>query len=179
MLVLYIAILAMLRDRWNLSALLVSFALSIKMNILLFAPGFALLVLRRKGIIGAIQVAIIVITLQVFLGLPFLVSFPWEYLKGAFDFGRVFTYIWTVNLKFLDEQTFTSSSLAKTLLFLHLTLLAVFLGRREMKAGLSSLFTMNGSTKVCFDCGFLLLCSYSLTVPFRILTDSYLFLIGF
>ena len=33
------------------------------------------------------------------LALPFLTTYPVEYLKGAFDLGRVFMFKWTVNYK--------------------------------------------------------------------------------
>ena len=33
------------------------------------------------------------------LALPFLTTYPVEYLKGAFDLGRVFMFKWTVNFK--------------------------------------------------------------------------------
>ena len=38
------------------------------------------------------------------LGLPFLLAYPWSYLSRAFELSRVFTHIWTVNLKFLSEE---------------------------------------------------------------------------
>ena len=38
-------------------------------------------------------------SVQLVLALPFLTTYPVEYLKGAFDLGRVFMFKWTVNFK--------------------------------------------------------------------------------
>jgi alpha-1,3-mannosyltransferase len=34
--------------------------------------------------------------LQIVLALPFLMTYPIDYLKGAFDFGRMFFFKWYV-----------------------------------------------------------------------------------
>ena len=54
--------------------------------------------------------------MQLLLGLPFLTTFPFEYLKSSFDLGRVFTFKWTVNFKFLSEEVFVSKLLSIALL---------------------------------------------------------------
>jgi alpha-1,3-mannosyltransferase len=50
-------------------------------------------------------------------------------MRGAFDFGRVFFFKWTVNWKFLDESVFVSKELAVLLLATHLSLLVFYLHR--------------------------------------------------
>ena len=42
------------------------------------------------------------------LGLPFLTTYPFEYLHRSFELSRVFFHVWTVNLKFLPEDVFQS-----------------------------------------------------------------------
>ena len=50
------------------------------------------------------------------MGLPFLSTFPYEYVKRSFDLGRVFMFKWTVNFKFLPENVFVSKELSILLL---------------------------------------------------------------
>ncbi|EEC17476.1 Lethal(2)neighbour of Tid protein, putative, partial [Ixodes scapularis] len=64
---------------------------------------------------------------QVGLGLPFLLSHPVSYLKGAFDLGRIFLFEWTVNWRFLPEEVFVDRRFHLALLALHLVAIACFL----------------------------------------------------
>ena len=61
---------------------------------------------------------------QLVLAAPFLLSFPLEYLIGAFNLGRVFLFEWTVNFRFLPEAVFVSRWLHAALLAGHLAALA-------------------------------------------------------
>ncbi|KAI8360646.1 glycosyltransferase [Mortierella sp. GBAus27b] len=126
MLFLYAAILAFLYERWTLSSTLFSFALSIKMNILLFFPAFGFLIWQTQGIVGTIVQLVVMVLIQVLLSLPFTLHHPESYLRKAFEFSRVFEYRWTVNWKFLDQETFLSQELAKVLLAGHLVVLFAF-----------------------------------------------------
>lgn len=47
---------------------------------------------------------------QLLLGLPFLAANASGYLSRAYEFGRVFTYKWTVNFKFLPYEVSSSPS---------------------------------------------------------------------
>jgi alpha-1,3-mannosyltransferase len=51
---------------------------------------------------------------------------PSGYINRAFEFGREFFYIWTVNFKFLPEEMFLSKKLALGLLVAHLTTLILY-----------------------------------------------------
>lgn len=90
MLLLYAAVLLFTRNRWSWGCFLFSAAVSIKMNVLLFAPGLLLLLWQRFGFAGAIPKLAICAALQVVVGAPFLLTYPVQYFHGAFDFGRVF-----------------------------------------------------------------------------------------
>eukprot|EP00568_Trieres_chinensis_P016891 CAMPEP_0183327710 /NCGR_PEP_ID=MMETSP0160_2-20130417/83906_1 /TAXON_ID=2839 ORGANISM="Odontella Sinensis, Strain Grunow 1884" /NCGR_SAMPLE_ID=MMETSP0160_2 /ASSEMBLY_ACC=CAM_ASM_000250 /LENGTH=241 /DNA_ID=CAMNT_0025495851 /DNA_START=142 /DNA_END=867 /DNA_ORIENTATION=- len=95
------------------------------MNVLLFAPGLLLLLLQSST--NLIETAVclsICAAIQLILGAPFLTTHPVSYIRKAFEFDRVFFYKWTVNLKFLPEETFVSKRLSLLLLALHLSLLA-------------------------------------------------------
>ncbi|TPX72367.1 dolichyl-P-Man:Man5GlcNAc2-PP-dolichol alpha-1,3-mannosyltransferase [Spizellomyces sp. 'palustris'] len=97
------------------------------MNILLFAPGFALLTFQAVGFQQAVVNAFLAFLVQVTLAVPFLIHHPTSYLIRAFDFGRVFLYKWTVNWRFMDESSFLSKSFANGLLAAHVLWLALFI----------------------------------------------------
>ena len=76
------------------------------MNILLFAPALFLMYLATQGLFGTVKQLAICASVQVALAMPFLLSNPVNYIKGAFDLGRVFMFKWTVNFRFLPEWLF-------------------------------------------------------------------------
>lgn len=63
---------------------------------------------------------------QVCVALPFLLSHPWEYVKGSFDLARVFEHKWTVNYRFLAIEIFENRYFHSLLLLLHIGLLLFF-----------------------------------------------------
>ena len=107
---------------------------SVKMNVLLYAPALLLVYLTVLGlphtfvqlsICAGVQVlspylvfaSLRFIFFQVVLALPFLASHPLNYVIGAFNLGRVFLFQWTVNWRFLPEEIFLAR-------WFHLLLLA-------------------------------------------------------
>jgi len=130
MLFLYAAIALFLHDRWTIGCVLYSLAVGVKMNVLLFAPGLLILLLQRFGPRGTALRLGVCALVQLLLGLPFLATFPLQYLSRAFELNRVFLHTWTVNLKFLPEDVFQSKQLALGLLGAHLGVLLVFAHRR-------------------------------------------------
>jgi hypothetical protein len=69
------------------------------------------------------------VTQQIALGYPFLRENWVSYLSKAFELSRVFTYKWTVNWKFLPEDTFVSREWALLLLACHLFFMVLFLNK--------------------------------------------------
>jgi alpha-1,3-mannosyltransferase len=65
-------------------------------------------------------------SLQVLLAIPFLQENPVGYLSKAFELSRQFMFKWTVNWRFVGEETFLSREFSLGLLVLHLSLLAIF-----------------------------------------------------
>lgn len=126
MLLLFLAVYAFTRDRWSLGCLLFSAGVSIKMNVLLFAPGLLLLLVERFGLLGALPKLALCAALQVAVGVPFLLTFPQSYLGRAFEFGREFKFVWTVNWRFLPVDVFRSREFALALLGGHLLVLFAF-----------------------------------------------------
>mmetsp|Transcript_7820 Transcript_7820/g.17651 ORF Transcript_7820/g.17651 Transcript_7820/m.17651 type:complete len:469 (-) Transcript_7820:21-1427(-) len=124
-------------DAWSLGCLVFSLAVSIKMNVLLFAPGLLLLLLQKnRHIFGTVQHLSICAVVQLVIGWPFLSTYPISYIKKAFEFDRVFFFKWTVNWKFLPEGLFVSKPWALLLLVSHLGTL-VFLAVKWWKASIS------------------------------------------
>jgi len=126
MIFLYAAINLFIDDYWTLGSIFYSFAVSVKMNILLFAPALLLAYIATQGIRGTIKQLSICASIQVILGAPFLLANPVGYILGAFNLGRVFLFEWTVNWRFLPEEVFTHQGFHILLLVVHLALLAVF-----------------------------------------------------
>ncbi|KAK7869200.1 hypothetical protein R5R35_001143 [Gryllus longicercus] len=126
MLFLYAAINLFLDGLWTWGSIFFSFAVSIKMNILLFSPALLLVYLTSLGLTGTLKQLSVCAAVQLVLGLPFLLTNPVAYIRGAFDLGRVFLFQWTVNWRFLPESIFLSGYFHLALLILHLALLACF-----------------------------------------------------
>lgn len=136
----YASFYALLKKKHELSAFLFSFAVSVKMNILLYAPAYALLFYEELGLLKSIKNAGIAIGTQLLLALPFLLKDPMAYYYRAFDFGRVFLYKWTVNWRFLDEETFASVQFFKLLLAVHILLLFIIFWSRWLNIILMNKF---------------------------------------
>ena len=91
-----------------------SLAVGTKMSQLLSAPGLLLLLLQATGARGALAHVALCAAVQAALAAPF----AWPparfvaYLRGAFDFGRVFLHKWTCNWKFVPEDVFVSKGFA-------------------------------------------------------------------
>jgi len=126
MTLLHAAMVLIVYHKWYLGLIIFSGAVSVKMNVLLFAPSLFLLMLKAMSIKGVFVALLGAAGVQVLLGMPFLLSYPVEYIARAFNLGRVFIHFWSVNFKFVPEKLFVSKELAVTLLFFHLTALMVF-----------------------------------------------------
>ena len=117
---------AFLDEKWYLGSIFYSLAVSVKMNILLFAPALLIAYLVNLGLTKTAIQLLICGAIQLFLGLPFLIVNPVAYLKGSFDLGRIFEFKWTVNWRFLPEDLFVDKYFHIGLLILHLVTLAIF-----------------------------------------------------
>ncbi|KAK1293569.1 Dol-P-Man:Man(5)GlcNAc(2)-PP-Dol alpha-1,3-mannosyltransferase [Acorus calamus] len=126
MTLLHAALAVLLYRKWHLALIIFSGAVSIKMNVLLYAPPLLLLMLKGLSMSGVITALSGAALLQIILGLPFLLSDPVGYISRAFNLGRVFIHFWSVNFKFVPEAIFVSKPFAIALLVVHLTLLLMF-----------------------------------------------------
>mmetsp|Transcript_9287 Transcript_9287/g.27894 ORF Transcript_9287/g.27894 Transcript_9287/m.27894 type:complete len:435 (+) Transcript_9287:281-1585(+) len=144
----YVGIAALLARRHRLAVVLLSAGVSVKMNVLLFAPPVLVVLLQETSPAVIMQGVTAGVGLQLMLGAPFLVVAPTHYVSRAFEMSRVFLHVWSVNLKFLPPWLFQSRGVAVTLLTAHLALLMAFAACRwtEQPGGLSGLLCRSGST---------------------------------
>lgn len=135
MLAMYTCIYLLCLKKWSAACLAYScvyttddrFALSVKMNVLLYLPGLLVVLFRAWGAWRTVfSLSVIIGGSQVAIGWPFLIHDPMAYMSTAFDFSRVFLYEWTVNWRFLDAKTFLSPHFSHFLLCLHVLLLVLF-----------------------------------------------------
>lgn len=130
MLLMYTSVVSTAWRDWKQGALWLSLAVSVKMNVLLFAPGMLAVWISSISFAHTMVCLGICAAVQVALGFPFLTSYPLEYVSKAFELSRVFTYKWTVNFKFLPEEVFTSPALGLALLLLTISSWVVLVVRR-------------------------------------------------
>ncbi|XP_028794895.1 dol-P-Man:Man(5)GlcNAc(2)-PP-Dol alpha-1,3-mannosyltransferase [Neltuma alba] len=133
MTLLHAALLLVIHQRWHLGLIMFSGAVSVKMNVLLYAPPLLLLMLKAMDISRLLLALAGAALVQILLGLPFLVSHPVAYISRAFNLGRVFIHFWSVNFKFMPEPVFISKGFAIFLLAAHLILLTLFAHYRWCK----------------------------------------------
>ena len=112
------------RHCWAASAALFSLGVAVKMNVLLYAPAFALLWLQAGGVHSFLQNSAIAATVQLVLGAPFLLAAPADYLTRAFNLGRAFDPQWSVNWRWLPVSVFSHPAWSAALLTGHLAVLA-------------------------------------------------------
>lgn len=74
------------------------------------------------------------------LGYEFLGANARSYLSRAFEFSRQFMFKWTVNWRFVGEETFLSKPFSIALLAAHVVLLLAFLHTQWLKPAGISLF---------------------------------------
>jgi alpha-1,3-mannosyltransferase len=126
MLILYISILSFIYNQDILGCLFFSYAISIKMNILLFLPGLLVILVQKYGIIKFLPKLSLMVILQIVLAIPFLYHDPMSYLARSFSTKRKFVYKWSVNYKFLTEEQFGNEQIGRYLLLLQLLFLIIF-----------------------------------------------------
>lgn len=80
MLLLYVSVYLFMKHKWYHGCVWFSLAVSIKMNVLLFAPGLLFLLLLNFGVTKTILPLAICGFLQILLGAPFLLTHPVSYL---------------------------------------------------------------------------------------------------
>ncbi|CAC5382243.1 ALG3 [Mytilus coruscus] len=126
MLFLYIAADLFLQDKWSSGCLMFSLGVSVKMNVLLFAPALLMLLLVRHGTMATAKYLTICALPQIILAIPFLLVNPWGYIIQSFNLGRQFFYVWTVNWRLVPEDLFLDKKFQLLLLASHAVCLLIF-----------------------------------------------------
>lgn len=126
MLFAYIGVWLLQRHHVSGAIFVFSVAVSIKMNVLLFAPGVLAVAIKTSDVYSTLRGVVSGILFQVAVALPFIREYPVSYITRAFEFSRVFMYKWTVNWKFIPEEWFLSKQFSIFLLLLHVRLLWAF-----------------------------------------------------
>lgn len=122
----YISLNCFIYNRWKLGSVFYSLAVSVKMNILLYAPALLIAYLTNLSYLDTLVNLSICAIIQLVLGLPFLYVNFWSYIKGSFDLGRIFEHKWTVNYRFLPVELFELRTFHIALIILHVSLLLLF-----------------------------------------------------
>ena len=131
------------KDNWEVGCIFFSLAVSIKMNILLFAPSLLILMCQRYNLQRAILLICICALVQFIVAFPFLIKHPFHYVKGAFDLSRQFFQEWSVNWQFLPEWLFLCKPFALLLITGQLITLYMFAEYRWTdRNGLKGLFVL-------------------------------------
>ena len=113
------------REHFLLASFRYSLGISVKMNLLLVLPAVGVL-LGSRSLKTLLKGGFVIVMTQIWLGLPFLLTYPSEYLSRAYELGRVFLYKWTVNWRFVPEQLFLNSNFHVALLCGYVILTVVF-----------------------------------------------------
>ncbi|RNA41986.1 dol-P-Man:Man(5) c(2)-PP-Dol alpha-1-3-mannosyltransferase-like [Brachionus plicatilis] len=152
MLFLYASIICFLKKNWTFGCILFSLGVSIKMNVLLFAPGLFIILCLSHGFLQTLKYIFICGLVQLVVGAPFLLTYPVAYLHRSFELGRQFFYKWTVNWKCVPEDLFLFKPFQTCLLVLHLCILLIFMNRiLKNVGGLKNLFFQKKRLKLSYE----------------------------
>ncbi|KAI0206301.1 glycosyltransferase [Astrocystis sublimbata] len=121
------------RRAWTLGTAAYTWGLGIKMSLLLVLPAVGVVLLMGRGFAGSLKLAAIIAQVQFTLAIPFLGANARGYLSRAFELSRQFFFKWTVNWRFVGEDTFLSRPFALCLLAMHGLVLLWFILNKWLK----------------------------------------------
>jgi len=111
--------------KFVLGSFLLSMAVGVKMNGLLYVPVMGIILLEEQGFKRTgFSIGLCLLT-QFVIAIPFLGKAE-SYLGRAFEFSREFLHKWSVNYAFLSKDIFRSQALSVALLAGHLLVLLAF-----------------------------------------------------
>jgi alpha-1,3-mannosyltransferase len=130
---LWVAIYIYQRRLWTLGSLAYSFGLGIKMSLLLPLPAIGAILFLARGVHASLKQLWLMAQLQILIAFPFLPANAKGYVSRAFELSRQFLFKWTVNWRFVGEDTFLSREFSILLLIGHVSALALFLTTRWLR----------------------------------------------
>jgi alpha-1,3-mannosyltransferase len=142
---LWVGIYIFQRRIWTLGSMAYSWGLGIKMSLLLALPAIGVMLFLAKGVQGALKQAWLMAQLQIVISFPFVPENAMGYLSRAFEFSRVFLFKWTVNWRFIGEETFLSKEFSITLLVGHVSALVLFITTRWLRPAEKPILELIGS----------------------------------
>jgi len=125
-LIFYLAVNLWISQQWFWGCVFYSLAVSVKMNVLLFAPAVFFVLLISNRFQATAFLLTVCAGVQLLIASDFLFHAPISYLKMAFEFNRVFLFKWTVNWRFLPEWVFVSPQFHISLIALHVMVLVYY-----------------------------------------------------
>ncbi|KAI1335882.1 glycosyltransferase family 58 protein [Xylariaceae sp. FL0016] len=130
---LWLAMFFFQRRAWTFGTIAYAWGLGIKMSLLLVLPAVGLILLLGRGFSGSLQMAAIIAQIHFAIASPFLKENAQGYLSRAFELSRQFLFKWTVNWRFVGEETFLSRPFAIALLVLHALVLGGFIANKWLR----------------------------------------------
>ena len=130
---LWLSIFMFQRRLWTPGSILYSWGLGIKMTLLLVLPAVGIILFLGRGLTGALRMAMLMLQIQVLIAYPFLTNNALGYCSRAFELSRQFLFKWTVNWRFVGEETFLSRPFSLTLLVMHISVLAGFVVNKWLR----------------------------------------------
>lgn len=105
-----------------------SVALSMKMNFLLYLPALLYLSFTTLSPIDSVLHLLLTSLTLVIISFPFISTseHALTYFHTSFDFSRKFLWQWTVNWRWIGQETFESEGFGNALLIAHVVGLALF-----------------------------------------------------
>ncbi|KAJ5832219.1 hypothetical protein N7474_000530 [Penicillium riverlandense] len=138
----WLAIYLYQKRKWTAGVAVWSAGVAVKMTLVLLVPAIAVLTLLSLGLTRSVALGAMAVLIQVgvLLAVPFLQANPTGYLSRAFELSRQFLFKWTVNWRFVGEDTFLSKEFSLALLVLHVSLLAIFSASWVRPSGTNNVF---------------------------------------
>lgn len=127
------------KRNWYLGTALISCGIGVKMSVLLSIPGVAFILLQSCGLERCVTMALLVAQTQGLFAYEFVRAHWRAYVYRSFQLSRQFLYKWTVNWRFVPEETFLSAPFSIGLLAAHAGLLLLFASTRWVKPSKRSL----------------------------------------
>ncbi|KAJ5107028.1 Glycosyltransferase ALG3 [Penicillium angulare] len=122
----WLALYLFLRRQWTLGVVAWTLGVGVKMTLVLLAPAIAIVSLLSVGLGRSLSLGGTALLVQFYIALPFVKTNAVGYFSRAFELSRQFMFKWTVNWRFVGEETFLSREFSVALLLLHVSILALF-----------------------------------------------------
>ncbi|CAL5871077.1 uncharacterized protein PFLUO_LOCUS5323 [Penicillium psychrofluorescens] len=136
----WLAIYLCQKRKWTAGVAVWSAGVAVKMTLVLLVPAMAVLTLLSLGLTRSVALGAMAVLIQVLFAVPFFQANPTGYLSRAFELSRQFLFKWTVNWRFVGEDTFLSKEFSLALLVLHVSLLAIFAATWVRPSGTNNVF---------------------------------------